>query len=60
MMLGALTWLLMLTWVPNGADVAVRAGTYGSREACESKGQLYMTPEANPMKLIKGYSCEKK
>jgi hypothetical protein len=60
MTLGALIWLLTLNWTPSDSNVVVRAGTYGSKEVCESKGQLYMVPEANPMNLIKGYNCEKR
>lgn len=60
MTLGALIWILTLSWAPSDTDVAVRAGAYASKEACESKGELYMVPEANPMKLIRGYNCEKK
>ena len=56
----AMTWLLVLYFTcayECGYPTHVTFHRYASQEACTQAGNVWMSPAANPMNALRGFSC---
>ena len=56
----AMTWLLVLYFTCGyecGYPAHVSFPGYATQEACTAAGNVWMSPAANPMNALRGFSC---